>query len=88
VWFSVRELAETVQKAAVELGLQCDIESVPNPRTEAESHYYNPVHTKLLDLGLQPTLLSDDLVQHTLNVLMRHSDRAVVEAIAPKTTWG
>jgi UDP-sulfoquinovose synthase len=86
--FSIRELAETVQKAAVELGLQAEVQSVPNPRTEAEEHYYNPVHTKLLDLGLRPTMLSDDLVQSTLGILMQHRDRAVVEAIAPRTTWG
>jgi UDP-sulfoquinovose synthase len=86
--FSVRQLAETVQKAALELGLQADVQSVSNPRTEAEEHYYNPVHTKLLDLGLQPTLLSDDLVQHTLRILVEHSDRVIVDAIAPRTTWG
>jgi UDP-sulfoquinovose synthase len=85
--FSIRELAETVQKAALELGLQVDVQSVPNPRTEAEEHYYNPTHTKLLDLGLQPTKLSEDLVQNTLGILMEHRDRAVVEAIAPRTTW-
>jgi UDP-sulfoquinovose synthase len=85
--FSIRELAETVQKAGVELGLQVDVQSVANPRSEAEEHYYNPVHTKLLDLGLQPTLLSDDLVQSTLRILLEHRDRAVVDAIAPRTTW-
>lgn len=86
--FSIRELAETVQKAGIELGLQVDVQSVTNPRTEAEEHYYNPSHTKLLDLGLQPTLLSDDLVQSTLRILIEHRDRAVVDAIAPRTTWG
>ena len=85
--FSIRELAEEVQKAGVELGLQVDIAEVENPRTEAASHYYNPTHTKLLDLGLEPTLLSDDLVADTLRTLVRFKDRAILDAIAPRTTW-
>ena len=85
--FSVLDLAEAVRKAGAEVGLQVEIGPVENPRTEAAEHYYNPQNTKLLDLGLQPTLLSDDLVQHTLGILMQHRDRAVVEAIAPRTRW-
>ena len=85
--FSIRQLAEEVQKAAVELGIQADIGEVENPRTEAAEHYYNPVHTKLLDMGLKPTLLSEDLVSDTLSTLQRCQDRVIVEAIAPRTTW-
>ena len=85
--FSIRQLAEEVQKAAVELGIQADIDEVENPRTEAAEHYYNPVHTKLLDLGLSPTLLSEDLVSDTLSTLQRFQDRVIVEAIAARTTW-
>jgi UDP-sulfoquinovose synthase len=85
--FSIRELAEEVQKAAVEIGLQVDIAEVANPRTEAAEHYYNPTHTKLLDLGLKPTLLSDDLVADTLQTLVRYKDRVILDAIAPRTTW-
>jgi UDP-sulfoquinovose synthase len=85
--FSIRDLAEEVQKAAVALGLQVDIAEVDNPRTEAAEHYYNPTHTKLLDLGLKPTLLSDDLVTDTLQTLLRYKERAILDAIAPRTTW-
>jgi UDP-sulfoquinovose synthase len=85
--FSIRQLAEEVQKASIELGIQADISEVENPRTEAAEHYYNPVHTKLLDMGLKPTLLSEDLVSDTLATLQRYQDRAIVEAIAARTTW-
>lgn len=85
--FSIRELADEVRKAAVDVGLQVDIAEVENPRTEAAEHYYNPTHTKLLDLGLEPTLLSDDLVADTLHTLLRYADRAIESAIAPRTTW-
>ena len=40
--------------------------NVPNPRVEAEEHYYNAKRTKLVDLGLQPHFLSDGLVDSLL----------------------
>lgn len=43
------------------------IQSVPNPRVEAEEHYYNAKRTKLVDLGLQPHYLSDNLIDSLLN---------------------
>ena len=85
--FSVRDLATAVQHAGKELGLDVEIAEIENPRSEAQEHYYNPTHTKLLDLGLRPTLLSEDLVTATLSTLMTYRDRAVLEAIAPRTTW-
>src|SRR3954451_757835 len=50
--FSVRELAALVQHAGHGLGLDVEIAELENPRVEAEEHYYNAVHTKLLELGL------------------------------------
>ncbi|MFZ2012596.1 MAG: NAD-dependent epimerase/dehydratase family protein [Nocardioides sp.] len=85
--FSIRDLAVAVQHAGKELGLDVEIGEVENPRSEAQEHYYNPTHTKLLDLGLKPTLLSDDLVTDTLSTLLKFQDRTVHEAIAPRTTW-
>jgi len=85
--FSIRDLAVEVQQAAKELGLDVEIAEVENPRTEAQEHYYNPAHTKLLDLGLEPTLLSEDLVTDTLRTLQKHRGRAILDAIDPRTTW-
>jgi UDP-sulfoquinovose synthase len=86
--FSIRDLALEVQQAAKEIGLAVEIDEIDNPRTEAQEHYYNPAHTKLLDLGLQPTLLSEDLVSATLSTLLEYKDRAIHDAIAPRTRWG
>ena len=85
--FSIRELAVEVQQAGKELGLEVEIREIENPRSEAQEHYYNPTHTKLLDLGLQPTLLSEDLVTDTLSTLLQYKDRAIHDAIAPRTRW-
>ena len=43
------------------------IQSVPNPRVEAEEHYYNAQHTKLMSLGLEPHLLGDNIIDSLLN---------------------
>ena len=60
--FSVQQLAEHVQKAGKEVGLEVTVDPIENPRVEMEEHYYQATHTKLLDLGLEPHLLSETLI--------------------------
>ena len=50
------------------------VDHVSNPRFELEEHYYNPAHTKLLELGLQPTLLSETLIESMLDVIKRYQE--------------
>jgi UDP-sulfoquinovose synthase len=85
--FTVSELAEKVKHAGGELGIKVTIDNLQNPRFEAEEHYYNPVHTKLPSLGLQPTLLSENLIESTLGVIQRYRDRVISDVIAPSTRW-
>ncbi len=85
--FSVLELAELVQKAGSEYGLNVEIEPVDNPRVELEEHYYNPAHTKLLDLGLRPHLLSAELVESMFAVIERFRDRVIEDHILPRDRW-
>jgi UDP-sulfoquinovose synthase len=73
--FSVSKLAEKVLGAAAEMGIEARIEHAPNPRIEAEEHYYNARHTKLLDLGLQPNLLGPELIRSMLSTIARYADR-------------
>lgn len=85
--FSVRDLAEKVVEAAAKLGVEARIENLPNPRVEAEEHYYNARHTKLLDLGLEPHYLSESLLDSLLNIALEHRERVDVEAIMPRVDW-
>ena len=85
--FSVLDLAELVQKAGAEVGLDVVIGAVDNPRVEQEEHYYNPAHTKLLDLGLRPHLLSAELVESMFSVIARFKDRANPDHILPRDRW-
>ena len=85
--FSVRDLAEKVQRVAEQLGINVEVDKIPDPRIEAEEHYYNATHTKLLELGLQPNLLSDEVIAHLIETIQRYKDRILLGPIAPKTRW-
>ena len=85
--FSVNELASLVTKAGEKLGLDVKTISVPNPRVEAEEHYYNAKHTKLIELGLRPHLLSDSLLDSLLNFAIKFKDRVDTKQIMPSVSW-
>ena len=85
--FSVLELAGLVRHAAEHLGYSVEVQHVENPRVEKEEHYYNAVHTKLLDLGLEPTLLGEELVESMIHTIERYKGRVIEGSIDPKTKW-
>lgn len=85
--FSVNDLARLVTKAGEKLGLEVQTVSVPNPRVEAEEHYYNAKHTKLIELGLEPHLLSDSLLDSLLNFAIKFEDRVDTAQIMPNVSW-
>ncbi len=85
--FSVWDLAELVQKAGAEAGLDVTVAPIENPRVELEEHYYNPIHTKLLDLGLRPRLLNDTLIGSMLSTIGRFADRVRTDHILPADRW-
>jgi len=85
--FSINELAEIVREAALHHGLQAEPVHVENPRVEMEEHYYNATHTKLLDLGLEPHLLSETLIESMFDQMERYKHRVIPDRIDPRTRW-
>ncbi len=85
--FSVLEIAQMVQNAARKLGLNVEIEHLPTPRVEAEEHYYNARHSKLIDLGLRPHYLSDSLLDSLMNIAIRYQDRVDTATFLPQINW-
>jgi UDP-sulfoquinovose synthase len=81
---SVRQIAETVAAASPET---VTIEFLDNPRVELEDHYYNVVHSGLAELGLQPHLLSDTLIESLFEITKRHAHRVRPEAMLPTVQW-
>ena len=85
--FSILELAQMVQVAARKLRVEVAIDHLPDPRVEAEEHYYNARHRKLLELGLRPHLLSESLLDSLLNIAIQHRDRIDPSLLLPRVNW-
>jgi len=81
---SVLEIAGTIARTYPG---DCEIGHIENPRIEAESHYYRATHTRLVELGLVPHLLSDTLLDSLFAIAERHIDRVDPRAIPPTVRW-
>jgi UDP-sulfoquinovose synthase len=81
---SVRDIADTVSRAYPG---EVTIENLENPRIEAPEHYYKVKYTKLMELGLEPHLLSDTLIESLFDITKQHAHRVRLEALRPTVTW-
>ena len=85
--YSITELANRVREAASLLGLTVDINHLDNPRKESESHYYNPTHQRLFDLGYKPTENTQGEITTLIRRLLPYKDKVIEKVIVPKTNW-
>jgi UDP-sulfoquinovose synthase len=60
---------------------------VENPRKEAEEHYYNPAHQGLLELGLQPHYLTDEVLAEMLETVGRFKANIQEHKIIRRVKW-
>ena len=81
---SVLQIAETVAAASPDA---VTIEHLDNPRVELEDHYYNVVYSGLPELGLEPHLLSDTLIESLFEITKRYAHRVRPEAMLPTIQW-
>ena len=85
--FSVLDLARMVQAAGEKMGLAVEVDHLQNPRVEAEEHYYNAKHSKLIDLGLKPHFLSDSLLDSLMNIAVKYRNRIDPTMMLPHVDW-
>lgn len=85
--FSVNDLARLVTSEGKKLGLDVQTINVPNPRVEAEEHYYNAQNSGLKTLGLQPHLLESNMMDSLLQFAVEYKDRVRMELIKPAVDW-
>jgi len=85
--FSVNELAALTKKVGESRGLNVEIKSIPNPRKEAEEHYYNPTYQGLQELGVVPHLLTEDSMNHLFEVVLRNAANIRKETIFRGVKW-
>jgi UDP-sulfoquinovose synthase len=81
---SVRDIADAVVR---QFPGPAQIDHLVNPRTEAAEHYYNVKHTGLVELGLQPHLLSDTLIESMFGIVEVNKHRVDVEKLYPTVQW-
>lgn len=85
--FSVNELANQVAETAKQAGIEVEVQHLDNPRIEAEEHYFNPKHTRLQELGLQPRLLSEVLINDMIQKVSANKDLIDHSLILPGVRW-
>lgn len=85
--FSVNDLARKVDETARRAGVSVRIEHLENPRVELEDHYYNAKHSKLVDLGLRPTLLTDQALDGMFATVRANCEHVDASAFAPRVKW-
>jgi UDP-sulfoquinovose synthase len=85
--FTVNELAARIKKVGDQMGLGVEIKSIQNPRKEKEEHYYNPNHSGLIELGLQPHFMTDEALGIMLERIISNRDRIVLDRIMPRVSW-
>lgn len=85
--FSVNDLASKVSKVGRQEGLKVEIQSIKNPRKEKEEHYYNPEHTGLRELGLQPHELTDEVIRELIRFVMRYKKNIQKHIIFKGIQW-
>jgi UDP-sulfoquinovose synthase len=81
---SIAQIAETIARCSPDT---VKIEHLDNPRVELYDHYYNVTHTRLVELGLEPHLLSDTLIDSLLGITKRYAHRVRLEALRPTIQW-
>ena len=85
--FTVNQLADRVRNAARGLGIAVEIQSIANPRREKEEHYYNARHSGLLELGLQPHLMTEEVLAAMLGRVLPYRDQIDRGKIMPRVRW-
>jgi UDP-sulfoquinovose synthase len=85
--FSVNQLAAKIRDVGAQMGLKVQIQNIDNPRKEVEEHYYNPAHSGLVELGLKPNLMTDEVLAGMFEQVLRHRNDIVIERILPRVRW-
>ncbi len=85
--FSVNDLASQVKNVGKELGIAVEVNHLPNPRKELEEHYYNPKHQGLIELGLEPHYLTDNVLGEMMEVVLVHKHAINDKIIFKGVRW-
>ena len=80
--YRVRDLAELIAKL-----MDVKIANLPNPRREAVENDLNVARDKFSELGLNPTVLSEGLLEEARDIALKYRDRADTTKIIARSVW-
>jgi UDP-sulfoquinovose synthase len=80
--YQVRGLAELISKIT-----GVEIAYLPNPRKESAENELNVSRDRFVALGLDPTTLSQGLLQEARDIATKYRDRADVTKIISRSVW-
>ena len=78
---------QNLKLAGDKLGYNVTIDRIENPRIEKEDHYYNVQYTGLMDLGLKPHYLTDDILEGFFRIADKFRDRINRDAFFRGIKW-
>jgi len=64
-----------------------EVANLPNPRREAAENELNVSRDRFLALGLNPTTLSEGLLEEVQQIAVKYRDRADTSKIVARSTW-
>jgi len=85
--FSANELANKVQLVGKKLGYEVKIDHIENPRKEAEEHYYNPTYQGLIEIGVKPHFLTDEVIAQMYRIVEKYHENIRKDVIFKGVKW-
>ena len=85
--FSVNELAEMTCRVGKQRGYNVEVKSLPNPRKEAEEHYYNPTYQGLQEIGVVPNYLTDEVMDRLFKIVEKYNSNIRRDVIYRGIKW-
>ena len=83
---AIPECSAGIEDSAAEV-TGTEIAYLPNPRREAEENELNVRNDQFLALGLQPTTLSEGLLEECTDIAARFRHRADPTKIVARSVW-
>ena len=85
--FTVLELAEKIVEVGETFGLKIRLEHIQNPRKEEEKHYYNPTYQGLIEIGVKPNHLTNEVLEKIFNKVNQYRNNIKINTFYNGIKW-